>query len=171
MLLWVDGKKEKENKNLIMYRFELFIESYIQTKEMFIQNRVKSYQKEREKNLKNITDNFFSSFFFFYFISSFFFFFSFLFFFIDFLYRLFVVGGWNSSTQFQDIHILDTQPTGRVISEMTQRIVDNMEMGDEDEEYIIEDTDWIWSMFKIEKLKCSNCITIIVVIIVIVIFY
>ena len=84
---------------------------------------------------------------------------------------MFVVGGWNSSTQFQDIHILDTQPTGRVISEMTQRIVDNMEMGDEDEEYIIEDTDWIWSMFKIEKLKCSNCITIIVVIIVVVIFF
>ena len=84
---------------------------------------------------------------------------------------MFVVGGWNSSTTFQDIHILDTQPTGRVISEMTQRIVDNMEMGDEDEEYIIEDTDWIWSMFKIEKLKCSNCITIIVVIIVVVIFF
>ena len=114
---------------------------------MFIQNRIKLHQKEREKNLKNITDNFF--FFFLFFL----FFFSFLFFFINLLHRLFVVGGWNSSTQFQDIHILDTQPTGRVISEMTQRIVDNMEMGDEDEEYIIEDTDWIWSMFKIEKIE------------------
>jgi hypothetical protein len=46
---------------------------------------------------------------------------------------LFVVGGWNSQTQFQDVHILDMAPTDKVKKNITQIIVDENEIDEEED--------------------------------------
>ncbi len=46
---------------------------------------------------------------------------------------LFIVGGWNSQTQFQDVHILDMAPTDKIKKNITQIIVDENEIDEEED--------------------------------------
>jgi dynein heavy chain len=58
---------------------------------------------------------------------------------------MFVVGGWNSLTQFQDVHILDTNPTDDIQNLIVKKMMDETEFRDSDDEYEINSGEWVWS--------------------------
>jgi hypothetical protein len=73
---------------------------------------------------------------------------------------MFVIGGWNASTQFQDVHVLDTNPTESIRGQISQNIIDSMGVGvgdSDDEAYSISEGDWVSFLYIIFLVFCITC--------------